>query len=242
MEPRNRAPFPLPLPRRQRQAAANATAGEELSAPSHRRRGRASPGVARLFARCCGLVNQQAVCGLCTPLVARRTGGQSMNSGNGVGSIRFLALLNWKLILSTLILLVTVPGRPSPIQHARLKLVVQVSELSNLIYQLDCLSGFANCSQNSYLHLWTSTLDWTAEDQSQLEQWRLLRAKYHGPIALNQPQFQPANLPWNGPTGLQLDEKFSVATFHAVDEKSLSTHWAVIVAPADLPRLESIVG
>src|SRR5215470_11347978 len=137
-------------------------------------------------------------------LKERRTGGQTMNSGNRVGSIPFFAR---KLILITLILLVTVPVRPSPIQHARLKLVVQVSELSNLIYQLDCLSGFANCSQNSYLHLWRSTLDWSAEDQSQLEQWRLLRAKYHGPITLNRPQFQPANLPWNGPMGLQLEEK-----------------------------------
>jgi hypothetical protein len=164
-----------------------------------------------------------------------------MNSGNRVSSIRF-TFLSWKLILVTLILLVTVPARPSPIQHARLRLVVQVSELSNLIYQLDCLSGLTNCSQNSYLHLWRSTLDWSAEDQSQLEQWKLLRAKYHGPIPLNQPQFQPANLPWNGPTGLQLDEKFSIAALHAVDEKSLWTHWEVIVAPTDLPKLESIVG
>jgi len=39
-----------------------------------------------------------------------------------------------------------------------------------------------------------------------------------------------------------LEEKFSIAAFHAVDEKSLSTHWEVIVAPTDLPRLESIVG
>jgi hypothetical protein len=165
-----------------------------------------------------------------------------MNSGTGW--IRFLTFLNVNknLTIITLILLVVIPVCPSSTHQARLKLVVQVSELSNLVYQLDCLSGFANCNQKAYLHLWKSTLNWSVEDQSQLEQWKLLRGKYHGPITLNQAQFQPANLPWNGPTGLQLDEKFSIAAFHAVDEQSLWTHWEVIVTPTDLPKLESIVG
>jgi hypothetical protein len=145
-------------------------------------------------------------------------------------------------IFGVLLLLAAAPARPSPAGQTRLKLTVQVSELSNLIYQLDCLSGFANCSQSAYLHLWKTTLHWTAEDQSQLEQWKLLRRKYHGPVTLNEPEFQPATLPWNGPTGLELGDKFSIATFYATDEQSLRSHWEVIVAPADLPRLESMVG
>lgn len=139
-------------------------------------------------------------------------------------------------------MLVTAPLRPSPAQHARLSFIVQVSPLSNLIYQLDCLSGFTNCSKNAYQHLWKSELGWSIEDQSQLEQWKLVRVKYQGPITLNQRKAQPADLPWNGPTGLQLNEKFSIATLHAVDQQSLRRHWEVIVAPTDLPRLDSIIG
>ena len=119
--------------------------------------------------------------------------------------------------------------------------IVQVSPLSNLLYQLDCLAGMAQCSQAAYEALWHSKLGWSGEDQAQLEQWHRLREKYLGEIALNEPKAEPMALPWNGPSGLQLDQKFSIATFHAHDRASLRGHWEVIVAPTDVPRLEAIV-
>src|SRR5579862_2047893 len=133
------------------------------------------------------------------------------------------------------------PLAVSSAQPSGVTFIVQVSPLSNLLYQLDCLAGMVQCSQAAYTALWHSKLGWGAEDQAQLEQWQRLRQKYLGEITLNEPKAEPMALPWNGPTGLQLDEKFSIATFHAHDRASLRSHWEVIVAPTDIPRLEAIV-
>jgi hypothetical protein len=134
-----------------------------------------------------------------------------------------------------------VPCAVSSAQPSGVTFIVRVSPLSNLLYQLDCLAGIAQCSQAAYTALWHSKLGWSAEDQAQLGQWQRLREKYQGEIALNEPKAEPMALPWNGPTGLQLDQKFSIATFHAHDRVSLRSHWEVIVAPTDVPRLEAIV-
>jgi hypothetical protein len=40
---------------------------------------------------------------------------------------------------------------------------------------------------------------------------------------------------------MQLDDKFSIATFHAQDDQALRSHWEVIVAPTDLPEFESVI-
>lgn len=140
-----------------------------------------------------------------------------------------------------LLLLLVLPPTLSAAQTSSLDFIVQVLPLSNLVYQLDCLSGIIHCSQDAYLNLWKTRLDWTAEDQSELSRWELLREKYRGEIALNESRAQPMALPWNGPTGMQLEEKFSIATFHAVDESALRSHWEVIVAPTDLSGFESIL-
>jgi hypothetical protein len=140
-----------------------------------------------------------------------------------------------------LLLLLRFPPTLSAAQPSSLRFIVQVLPLSNLVYQLDCLSGIMHCSQEVYLNLWKTQLDWTAEDQAELSRWRLLREKYRGEIALNEPTAEPMALPWNGPTGMQLEEKFSIASFHAPDDSALRSHWEVIVAPTDLPRLESII-
>src|SRR6202012_2166304 len=42
-------------------------------------------------------------------------------------------------------------------------------------------------------------------------------------------------------TGLLLEDKFSIAAFHANDEQSLQQHWESIVSPTDLPRIMAIV-
>lgn len=139
-----------------------------------------------------------------------------------------------------LLLLVFPPNLPTA-QPPSLNFIVQVLPVSNLVYQLDCLSGIVHCSQDVYLNLWKTRLDWTAEDQAELNRWKLLREKYRGEIMLNESKAEPMALPWNGPAGIQLEEKFSIATFHAVDESALRSQWEGIVAPTDLPNFESII-
>jgi hypothetical protein len=123
----------------------------------------------------------------------------------------------------------------------KLTFVVQVMPLSNLVYQLDCLSGTVHCSRAAYLNLWTTHLAWSAGDQTQLERWKILREKYSGEIQLNEPKPEAMALPWSGPTGLQIDDKFSIATFRGNDRAALLSYLEVIVAPADLPRLEAVI-
>ena len=155
-------------------------------------------------------------------------------------------LATWLMMLRDRTLIPILAGLIVPFtllsaQPAGVNFIVQVSPLSNLIYHLDCLAGIAHCSRAAYSTLWHSKLGWSAEDQAQLEQWQQLREKYRGEIVLNEPKAELMPLPWNGPTGLQLDDKFSIATFHAHDRASLRSHWEVIVAPTDVPRLEAII-
>lgn len=126
-------------------------------------------------------------------------------------------------------------------QSTGVTFIVRVSPLSNLTYQLDCLAGIANCSRAAYQTLWHSELGWSADDQGQLDQWQRLRQKYRGDIVLDEARPEPMALPWNGPTGMELEDKFWIATLQASDRQSLRSHWEVIVAPTDLPRLEAIV-
>ncbi len=122
-----------------------------------------------------------------------------------------------------------------------LNFIVQVLPLSNLVYQLDCLAGTINCSQATYLNLWKTRIGWTAEDDVHLDRWRALRRKYRGEIVLDVSRAEPMALPWSGPTGIELEDKFAIATFHARDELALRSHWEAIVAPTDLPALESVI-
>lgn len=140
-----------------------------------------------------------------------------------------------------LLLLLFVFPRDISAQPYSLNFIVQALPLSNLIYQLDCLSGMVQCSQEAYLNLWKTHLEWTTEDQAELNRWKVLRDKYRGGIALNESSPEPMALPWNGPTGMELEEKFSIATFYAVNEAELRSHWEVIVAPTDLTNFESII-
>jgi hypothetical protein len=119
--------------------------------------------------------------------------------------------------------------------------LVQVSPIANLVYQLDCLSGSIHCSQGAYMQLWKSDLRWNEGDQTELEKWKQIRSKYRGQLVLQEPKPASLALPWNGEEGVQLDEKFLIAAFHANDLSSLRNEWEALVDPADLLVLEQVI-
>jgi len=54
---------------------------------------------------------------------------------------------------------------------------VRVSPVANLVYHLDCLSGYRRCTREAFDELW-QRLDWSAEDERQLAAWRALQERY----------------------------------------------------------------
>ena len=53
-----------------------------------------------------------------------------------------------------------------------------VSEIGNLSYHLDCLSGWIQCSEKSYQDLWKTKLNWSSDDDKALKEWSFIRQKY----------------------------------------------------------------
>lgn len=125
--------------------------------------------------------------------------------------------------------------------NIRLQFIVRALPLSNLIYQLDCMATKSHCSDETFSSLWKSELKWNSQDEKELDRWRKVRDKYNGEIEFNEPKSDPMALPWSGPTGTRIEDKFSIATYHATDEKSLFSHWETIVSPTDLHDLEAVV-
>lgn len=118
---------------------------------------------------------------------------------------------------------------------------VRTHPISNLIYQLDCMTETLRCSTEVYKELWQKQLMWKAQDQDRLAQWKNLRLKYQGEIKLDEPPAKPFALPWSGPVGIQLGDKFSIATYHAENRNELKTRLETLVAPSDMELIESTI-
>ncbi len=112
---------------------------------------------------------------------------------------------------------------------------------SNLIYQLDCMSEMLRCSTEVYKELWKKSLHWTSADEDRLNHWKEIRRKYQGDIKLAEPAMKPFALPWSGPTGIQLGDKFSIATYHSLNRNDLRTRLEALVAPSDIVEIDSII-
>jgi hypothetical protein len=157
------------------------------------------------------------------------------HGGRSVAHILAFVFRSMPLMLFALApgLVLALPDQPA--------FLVQVSRTANLVYQLDCISGSIHCSRDAYVHLWNVNLQWGPADQTELEKWKRVREKYSGPLVLQEPKSAPLSLAWNGEEGVQLDEKFLIAAFHAGDLASLRNGWEALIAPADLVVLNQIL-
>lgn len=133
---------------------------------------------------------------------------------------------------------------PFFLQHAtasELRFEVRVSPVSNLVYQLDCMAKIIRCSSSVYEELWNKKLKWVAADQNFLTTWKEVRSKYQGEIRLNKQPIKPFDLPWSGPTGIQLGDKFSITTYHAKDKQDLKMRLESLASPSDIEKIDAIL-
>ncbi len=122
-----------------------------------------------------------------------------------------------------------------------LRFEVRAHPISNLIYQLDCMAQVFKCSTKAYEELWRKSLKWDLADQDRLKQWKNIRLKYQGEIKLDEPPAQPFALPWSGPNGIQLGDKFSIVTYHATHRNDLRQRLETLVAPTDMETIDSLL-
>src|SRR5262245_9789648 len=90
------------------------------------------------------------------------------------------------LALLALLGLASLPAR------AESRFRVELSEIANLTYQLDCLGGLVNCVEEDYKALWDEKLLKTPEDRKQLEEWVALRKRYQIKASLPVSEEAPA--------------------------------------------------
>lgn len=114
--------------------------------------------------------------------------------------------------------------------EAALRFRVELSEIANLTYQLDCLGGLAQCEAEDYRALWERELLKTPADRARLAEWVRLRNRYDREVGLDAEE--PAPLAGGAPT-LDLGEKIRIAGLQANDLDDYLGKLDLLVLPAD---------
>ncbi|KAF0239744.1 MAG: hypothetical protein FD167_4331, partial [bacterium] len=118
------------------------------------------------------------------------------------------------------------------------------SEINNLLYQLNCLAGHVTGSDEAYKDLWATKLQWSSQDQKQLERWQKLWEKYHqnfNVIEQNQQDPKISSYPLNYPYYLDFYEKLQIAGFEAKDLQEYQHNLVFIVKPSDINEFVEII-
>ncbi|HWM86722.1 MAG TPA: hypothetical protein VNO33_12810 [Kofleriaceae bacterium] len=135
--------------------------------------------------------------------------------------------------------------RPPPVTHEReavvegrrLRYRLQLAELPNLVYQLDCITGAALCAQVIYRELWDSfALD--AGDRAALANWKALRTRHAGEIRRVERRPQPLLAPSGG---FDLAERQRIAGLRARTPRAYQEAIALLSTDADARQLRRVI-
>lgn len=140
-------------------------------------------------------------------------------------SIRPLALLA----------LLSLAGWPA---RAESRFRVELAEIANLTYQLDCVGGLVSCNQEDYRALWDKRFLETREDREQLEEWVALRHLYERGVNLPESEGSPL-------TGrhreINLSVKLRIAGFQAADLEDYLSRLELLVGATDRARFALVL-
>ncbi len=121
----------------------------------------------------------------------------------------------------------------------RLTYVFRASRLSNLLYQLDCLSTLTRCSRVAYDELWKKDLGTIDGDADALKAWHDLRLRYSGNIRKSD-EGAAAPLPLPA-SGRSIEMRIRLAGYGAVDEKDYFSRLALFVDAGDVAESKKIL-
>jgi hypothetical protein len=113
------------------------------------------------------------------------------------------------------------PGR-------RATLVLESSELGNLLYELDCMASASNAR--------------CSEDERVLGEWRTLRARYaDAGVADSAPTGQPLRFPDDPRGEVSYAQKIAIASYAARDLAGYRESLSLLLAPKDVAKAMAVV-
>jgi hypothetical protein len=112
---------------------------------------------------------------------------------------------------------------------------IRISPLANLIYHLDCLSGYRRCTREAYDTLWQE-LGWSARDEERIARWRALQERYRIYADFTEPG-RPSPYPYTFPylqaRGVDVGEKLRIASLQAGDLADYRERLGLLLQPGD---------
>lgn len=113
--------------------------------------------------------------------------------------------------------------------------------VANLVYQLDCLGGQGHCSWEAYRQLWQKDLNWQAADQTQLAQWKKIKARYQLQWRFESgPKHPQSRFPLRF-EGLDLSRKFRLPGLESQDLSDYLSRVSLLLAPSDAEKMHALL-
>ncbi len=139
-------------------------------------------------------------------------------------------------------------GAPKPalvlkreVTTGRIVFVYRASAFSNLVYQIDCMSGLMPCSRQAFEALWTSTLGLDDQDRAALREWAALHLRYSAQIHRSDEPTTPPPLPIWRTQPRSLDGRLLLCAYSAQGEADFLSRLALFVEPLDVEHAEQVV-
>lgn len=115
--------------------------------------------------------------------------------------------------------------------EAQIQVGVKFNEISNLTYQLDCVSDLPiHCSRQNLGDLWTHEFLKTDEDRRMLKEWARLRDLYTKDVQVSKDS-----------APVRLFDKIRIAGFQAQSVEDYATRLDLLTVPADRRSFERVV-
>ncbi len=112
---------------------------------------------------------------------------------------------------------------------------VRISPVANLVYHLDCLSGYRRCTRAAFDELW-QRLDWNAEDERLLIRWQQLQERYrlYADFTTSAPEAPyPYTFPYLQARGIDIGEKLRLASLQSRDLADYGERLRLLLQPRD---------
>lgn len=122
-----------------------------------------------------------------------------------------------------------------------LRFSMNVSPVTNLAYQLDCMAGFHYCSKNAFQILWKNQLQWSKKDEEALGQWKGLRETYWKEVEIENINHITVGFPLRHEGGVDLRQKFRLASFQAQNLEEYQDNLELLLRPQDTDKAMQII-
>lgn len=116
----------------------------------------------------------------------------------------------------------------------------RAARFTNLVYQIDCLSGAIQCSAEAFQELWQKELGGlSAADSRLLLDWKALRYEYSGRIQKESTE-NDAGLPLPR-SRRQIEARVRIAGYSATSEERFAENLRILLDEADVSRARRVV-